>query len=616
MTSEKSIGCPLWSMKSRFEALKHGKFDKLNRANADAKISNYTTNINPDMYIMKQQQSVPILEDAHEVAQPSTVPSVSNSERIEALKQSGEPSFPEAVSVLYPYRYSEFNLDQAIDTPEESTGENSVYDQEQRVRPKKTEDNPLKKKKKKRPKKERALVDKPRKKEQDSPDWQIVNTKVGSIENPIKQNFMIEDDMFLGKSPKADDVIQGHINDCYFLALVNGILETDRNQLRTMMSLNDGTFTANFFRLDSSDPSGETWVPAPITIDASILTHDSYFGEQIKGARFRVTDDPKYSYWYSDVTDATLSIHQDAYYEGATWVPLLEKAYAKFAELYGPYGKGPPDEGKLNVMKDKGHTDFENGYELLNWGAPLECFHMFYGNGTKDTGYKHTSTLASDEGYVDTSTLSMLLSQSGAGLAENERCHLTASQSYSMSIERLVSHAKHLMTKTECIGLFPELYAIIEQLIATSPENKDGFKALASKIQLETNINKDAGFQVLLSDDYGGDFKRFFDLVLNLSGRSSKGARMILPDHAYSVLGSDIRNHNNEPLNITPQDLEVDPLPPVSTKFSTVTVRNPHGKNEINRTGDTEDSNNGVMTLNLDEFQRVFSMIQYGFVET
>ena len=31
---------------------------------------------------------------------------------------------------------------------------------------------------------------------------------------------------------------------------------------------------------------------------------------------------------------------------------------------------------------------------------------------------------------------------------------------------------------------------------------------------------------------------------------------------------------------------------------------------------DTEDCYNGVMTLDLDQFQRVLSLIQYGFVDT
>ena len=227
---------------------------------------------------MKQlQKSEPILKETHEVEQLSTATgqSVSNSERIEALKPSGEPTLPDPVAGLYPYKFSEITLNQSINTPEGSTAEEDFYDKERRVRPKRTEDNPLKKKKRKRPKKERAIVDKPKRNEPDGPDWQIVHSQIGSMEDPIKQNFMVEEDMFLGKSPKGDDVIQGYINDCYFLALVNGILQTDRNQLRTMMSLNDGTFTANFSRLDSSDPSGETWVPAPITIDASILTYES-----------------------------------------------------------------------------------------------------------------------------------------------------------------------------------------------------------------------------------------------------------------------------------------------------------------------------------------------------
>ena len=53
-----------------------------------------------------------------------------------------------------------------------------------------------------------------------------------------------------------------------------------------------------------------------------------------------IGDSPIEAEWYVDITNKSLNTRRDTYYQTAIWAPLMEKAWAKFAEQYGKYGTG------------------------------------------------------------------------------------------------------------------------------------------------------------------------------------------------------------------------------------------------------------------------------------
>jgi len=330
---------------------------------------------------------------------------------------------------------------------------------------------------------------------------------------------MIEDDIYLGKKPKTNDIIQGVINDCYFLAAVTSIVNKDPVRLRKMMTSSGGTLTVNFHRLDSTKEPGQQWVLAPVTVDHSLL-HVQVSGTATPSvAEFRVGDEPKSAEWFAEVEDDVLSITKEAAYEAALWLPLLEKAYAKFQDQWGAYGEGKGedlDAGKRAAMEAKGFSEEELdiGYELLNWGATAKVYPMFFGDAAGDWGYHETQTESGNADFVDPTLLEMLLQQQGVGLEEGQEVYLDT-----------------------------------------------------------------------LTDG-----------------------------HAYSVLGADLRDHQNQPVEMTLEEASVDAGLRVSAQLSTITVRNPYGQDSEDSFGTREEEHNGVTMMSLDEFQRVFPVYGYSRV--
>jgi len=258
-------------------------------------------------------------------------------------------------------------------------------------------------------------------------------------------------------------------------------------------------------------------VLAPVTVDHSLL-HAQYSWENTAtpgAAEFRVGDEPKSSDWYAEVEDDVLSITKEAAYEAAMWLPLLEKAYAKFQDQWGAYGEGKGenlDDGKRASMESRGFSEdqLDIGYELLHWGATAKIYPMFFGDAAGDWGYHETQTESGNADFVDPTLLETLLQQKGVGLEEGQ-----------------------------------ELY-------------------------LDTLANS----------------------------------------HAYSVLGSDLRDHQNQPVDLTLQDASSR----TSAQLSTVTVRNPYGQDSKDKFGTREKEHNGITVMSLDEFQRVFPLYGYSLV--
>ncbi|MBO84373.1 MAG: hypothetical protein CL927_03365 [Deltaproteobacteria bacterium] len=439
-------------------------------------------------------------------------------ESLDAEHQPDLPLVSEYSSINY--FHASVGLDDAENTPDDEAGVSETFEGGIWARIRRTKDNPFSRKAK-TPKSEKKLVRTTSRDKSHDPEWQQVDQRQGSLEQPIVKNRMIEDDIFLGKKPRADDIIQGAINDCYFLAAVTSIVNKDPVRLRQMMTSSGGTLTVNFHRLDRTKAPGQQWVLAPVIVDHSLLHAESDFSDASpQVADFRVGDKPKSAEWYAEVDNGVLQITKEAAYEPALWMPLLEKAYAKFQDQWGAYGEGKGEQDnadKKNFMMEKKHfseEDLEIGYSLLHWGSTPKVYPMFFGDNAGDWGYHETQPEAGDADSVYATLLEYLLQQKGVGLEEGQ-----------------------------------ELY-------------------------LDTQTGS----------------------------------------HAYSVLGSTLRDHQNQPIELSLDDVRAGAAARVSGQQSTITVRNPYGQDSKDQFGMREDIHNGETTVTLDEFLEIFPIYNHVLV--
>jgi len=93
--------------------------------------------------------------------------------------------------------------------------------------------------------------------------------------------------------PELDDIDQGSVGDCYFLAAIGSLAQTDPDVIEQMVTpLGDGTYAVRFYRYG---------VASYVRVDADLPVS---YGESLVYAKFTP--------------------------DGEMWVPLLEKAYAYF----------------------------------------------------------------------------------------------------------------------------------------------------------------------------------------------------------------------------------------------------------------------------------------------
>ena len=558
---------------------------------------------------MKSKRTVALQEsDAPESSAPTidfSKGGTSNAMRQELLRQSqvGNPTEREpwqySEQATVSYFHEDIGIEDAHNTPTDSRGEKRIKDRNL-VRLKRTEDNPIQRVD--APARDRKLFETPRRKTDTSSDeWQPIKSRKGTLDNPIEKSHILTEQLYIEQRPQNNDIIQGGISDCYFLAALNTIVNQDPGRIQSMMQMNGDTVTVTFFRQDPAAPNGQQWIPTPIHVDKRLLTAEFRSTLQsgdlgLQGSKFLIGDSPIEAEWYVDITNRSLNTRRDTYYQTAIWAPLMEKAWAKFAEQYGKYGTGlsETDSGK-------------SGYDLIEWGHPQMCYNLFYGDEVTEMGVSEVHSLPQNISYFGPEVVQLLLQQKGVGTAEGESYFLTASNNDSASIPRLRYYATFLLNRPYIDAYGAELKSILEQIVAADD---------TTTIELARSLTSDQNkWAVLYSDAENGDFKRFLDVVLivkNSGTDSNKDSRFIYGQHSYSVLDSAFIDSKGQPMNIQPSDLDNEPLPDISPQFSTVTIRNPHSTNTVNRTGTEEESTTGIMTLTLEEFHRAFHVVKYG----
>ncbi|HEX7836010.1 MAG TPA: DUF4157 domain-containing protein [Kofleriaceae bacterium] len=165
----------------------------------------------------------------------------------------------------------------------------------------------------------------------------------GSVGAPIVEQTPAPG-LYIANQPTADDVQQGGLGDCYFLSTLIEIATRDPGHIKSIMKPDgQGGATVTLWRDqarsgEASDPQKAKADFVPVTVPVSADFAVTVSDNRVHGARLRCAPAPSSQTYYAKLDGASLEVHRKDLFEVARWVPLLEKAYAQFAQQHGQYG--------------------------------------------------------------------------------------------------------------------------------------------------------------------------------------------------------------------------------------------------------------------------------------
>lgn len=163
---------------------------------------------------------------------------------------------------------------------------------------------------------------------------------IDPLRNPLHTTTTLKNfksnPLFASGGPSKDDVFQGSVGDCYYVASVAAIADANPEFIRRMVvDLGDGTYAVRFYR---------NAVPTFVRVDADL--------------------------WVENGTPKYAKLGQ----EGSIWVPIVEKAYCFFRKQLSNYpsiasGDGTVDEhlGVPKLVKETGGS--VTAIQVAAWDA-------------------------------------------------------------------------------------------------------------------------------------------------------------------------------------------------------------------------------------------------------
>lgn len=488
------------------------------------------------------------------------------------------------------------------------------------------------------------------------PGYTSVTGFNGTMAGPQVEAVM-SDALFINGQPSPNDVQQGGIGDCYFMATLMSISQRDPGKIRSMMTPDgNGGATVTFWRRTMSDPNWlrrafgakpepqysqvsihvseqlQYWLKTPLGSGQRIANgHNGFF---LKGAQLRASPTARNSKWWAEIGGGQLGVHRRDEYETALWTPLLEKAFAAFSERYGQYG------GSQNESPASG-----SGYDAINGGWSHQAMFVFYGpqadaNGANQGGVQQQATtwapgaqvLAANPRVVD--QLILLAGRPPTPAAsETQAPIVTATSMVHLLIPRLAAAIPVAqadadwanISATEKTNITSVLVAIntYNALPSTPPAPKQ--QARAAIGTASSNAITAANAPTLLAATRSRAIKSMVELVLdlkNIGTDASPGQRNIYGDHVYSVTDVSFLATDGKPvpLGTVPSAQRPAMFPQVDTTVSQITLRNPHHGNTPDATGSgvgpdgpTQGvASSGIFHMNLEQFFRNYTSVETG----
>ncbi len=446
------------------------------------------------------------------------------------------------------------------------------------------------------------------------PAWQAVVGVRGSVEAPSRTEHFVDRPLFVGGAPSVMDVHQGQVGDCYLMAGLIGLVAAEPGRIADMIQVSGQSAIVSFFRHDAA---ADAWIPTAITVDLDLAHRTDPEGgrAQLNGAGFRRSEQPVQSDWYAQESFDDLWVCEDAYYEAAMWVPLVEKAYARFAERFGQYGGFLPR--RANTATDA-QGNPRSGYEIVEGGFTKPVMRVLLG-GEMDTLSTEDVEWSPGQPNVSANELAVrrLLHQRGDGAVSGERSVMTVSMTEQASIERLDAQLSAVLEKPDVLQ-YPDFERALRRLQATlarwsSASSEDQQELQARLVKESRGMAAPSTWPILQSSRGEGEYRALNELLLvvaNLGDDEGRGQRHVYARHEYVVMGSTFRDASGAVLDVTDANL-TDTLPRIEPTASEVQLRNPHGGNSPDAKGTRDPArDDGAFGLTLAQFFRSFDTQQ------
>ena len=201
----------------------------------------------------------------------------------------------------------------------------------------------------------------------EDPSGSAVNKIQGSVNVPNSTSRVMSG-LFINDTPVADDVHQGNIADCYFLAALLQVIHNDPMKIVNMMKLMGDTVSTTFYYRDAQKKYHPVTINTKLGIVGREGDQPGYF--YFMGAKVRVANDPKCSYWSSSIDHMTLKVNKRSFYEAAYWVNCMEQAYSLYAQNYGETGRGQEQGSDIHTER----------FNAADYGFHCWCLSFFYGD--------------------------------------------------------------------------------------------------------------------------------------------------------------------------------------------------------------------------------------------
>ncbi len=478
--------------------------------------------------------------------------------------------------------------------------------------------------------------------------FQEVRGFAGSIEAPI--TFERPDTgLFIGQMPSPDDIQQGNIGDCYFLSMLMSLTQRDPAKIKSIMKPDGvGGATVTLWRrqehkqnvLESVVPvlaPKHDYIPVDVHVSGELWADH---GGGLRGLQLRSATAPVQSTWWAEVASDELGVHRCNVFEVARWAPLMEKAFARFAQDFGQYG-GFRDG---NAAQPGG-----NGYDVIDGGWPDRALTVIYGPEADRRGAAlrdiHTAwSPAASTGVALLSANADIVDQLCllAGRVDGaEAPNVTASAMEHDMMTRLGPAVAAAIASPDFATVGATWRSAFEHVQSVwtmwssqpAGNTKDqAYRAVGVACAYAASGGQPAGGEIVSALELtqrhaeSSPIQAAMDLMLELRNRpDGSSQRNILLDHSYAVVGAvfvDATGHGL-PLGTMPQAQRAALFPQVDTRQSIVRVRNPHHGNEPDRRGDNQPArpsdgapsgaaSDGVFALSLEQFLRNFSIVHSG----
>ena len=502
----------------------------------------------------------------------------------------------------------------------------------------------------------------------------------GSTESPIIDEIA-DDSLFIDPGPSPDDVQQGGIGDCWELATFIGIVNRDPGKIRSIMTP-DGQGGASVTLLHREEVQGLLFAifgydgspnieykPAVMQVSNELAFRKSGaagkpandrairsisggkpYGYAIRGAQLRAAPAPKESSWWCEVVGDTLEVHRADVYQMARWAPIMEKAAARFSELYGQYGASGQGGMGTGEKRDPGQ-----GYANIAAGAPGQLLTVFYGKegevvggGQSDTAQTSSSPLAPGTGAAaiikaNAPAFARVASlegrgESGSGGAKVVPVVTAFTGNEDAYVPRLVAAIPIAIADPDyanvAAGARTDVTAVQTACATWSAAPPDPkpmptppptntktatFRALIAAAQQATNATRNPSLLTGRSAAISAMVDQLL-IIKNMPSDSGTGSRSVYAGHAYSVLSVAILDSSGAPVPFgsTPVADWEKLYGRVDLGRSQVKMQNPHHTNEPNPTGGPvlDGKDEGIFSVDLDRFFRLMSDVTSANVPT